>query len=86
MVLSRKAMDHIERGHSELYGCEMAVMTAIETALARCRGKRRGREVLYAPNLGPTAWLAVVVAYDGSNGRVVTAFGSKKGPREADLI
>jgi hypothetical protein len=79
-------MYHVARRHPELDGCELAITTAIETALARCRGHQRDREVLYAPNLGPAAWLAVVVAYDGGVGKVVTAFGSKRGPRSTDLI
>ena len=61
-------------------------MMAVETALARCRGRQRDREVLYAANLGPAAWLAVVVVYDGGVGRIITAFGSKRGPKEAELI
>ena len=86
VLISSEAMRHIARGHPELDGCELAIATAIETAFARCRGRQRNREVLYAPNLGPTAWLAVVVAYDGQRGHVVTAFGSKAGPKESDLI
>ena len=86
VLLPQSAMDHVARRHPELDGCELAITTAVETALARCRGRQPGREVLYAPNLGPAAWLAVVVAYDGRVGKIITAFGSKRGPKDADLI
>jgi hypothetical protein len=86
VVLTETAMRHIERRHPELDGCELAIATAIETAFSRCRSKRSDREILYAPNLGPVDWLAVVVAYDGPRGRVVTAHGSKRGPKDSDLI
>ena len=79
-------MLHVARRHPELDGCDLAIVTAVETAIVRCRGNGQGHEVLYAPNLGPAAWLAVVVAYDGKRGNVITAFGSKKGPKEADVI
>lgn len=84
--LTEKGMKHVARSHRELDGCEIAIATAIENAEFRCRSKRPGREVLYASNLGPARWLAVVVAYDGTQGEVITAYGSKKGPQEADLI
>ena len=86
VLLSRTAMEHIGPPHPELDGCELAITTAVETALARCRGRQAGREVLYVPNLGPAAWLVVVVAYDGQRGEVITAYGSEKGPKESDLI
>lgn len=80
-------MGHIARRHPELDGCELAIRTAVENATFRCRGRTPDREVLYAPNLGPTAWLAVVVAYgEGGDGEVITAFASKRGPNMTDLI
>ena len=80
VLLPHAAMAHVAKRHPELDGCEMAISTAIETAAFRTQSTR-GREVLYAANLGPAAWLAVVVAYDKKRlGRVITAYGSKKGP------
>jgi len=86
VLLRESAMRHVGRRHPELDGCEAAIVTAVENALCRCRTRQSGREILYAPNLGPAAWLAVVVAYDGLKGEVVTAYGNKRGPREADRI
>lgn len=86
VMLSKSAMQHIAEGHQELSGCEVPIAAAIENAASRRRGKKGGREILYARNLGPTAWLAIVVAYEGSEGWVITAYGDKKGPRDEDLI
>jgi len=91
VYLGEEAMGHIERGHPEMRGCELAITTAIENAMIRCVGRRRGRvvegrEKLFARGLGPGNWLAVVVAYDGDVGHVITAHADKNGPREADRI
>lgn len=91
VFLSDEAMEHIEKGHPELAGCELAIARAIEVSSDRCRGRKggeliEGREVLFAPRLGPGQWLAVVVAYDGSEGQVITAYADKNGPREQDRI
>lgn len=84
-------MRHIERGHPEMRGCELAIATAIENAVDRCRGKKKGRfvknrEVLFARNLGPGNWLAVVVAYGGQKGEVITAYADRNGPKESERI
>jgi hypothetical protein len=86
VLLRKAAMMHIARRHREMEGCELAIATAIENATERCHGRQPGREILYAPNLGPARWLAVVVAYVDGRGEVVTAYGHAKGPKEADLI
>lgn len=80
-------MAHAVRGHRELDGHELAIETAIETAADRCHGMKDGqpipgREVLFARNVGPGPWLAVVVAYDGPRGEVITAYAERRGPRE----
>jgi hypothetical protein len=81
VILTDRAMRHIAQRHPELDGCQLAITTAIENASFKCRGNADDREVLYAANLGPAAWLAVVVAYDhGKGGHVITAFGSNRGP------
>ena len=85
-MLHVATMRHIARRHPELDGCELAVTTAIENAAFRCRTKAEGRELLFAENLGPAAWLAVVVAYGPAGGHVITAYGSKRGPKPEDII
>lgn len=85
VLLEDGAMAHIERGHPEMRGRELAIATAIEVGV-RCRTRVKGREKLYAPELGPGKWLAVVVAYGEERGVVITAFADKNGPRESDRI
>jgi hypothetical protein len=86
VLLHETTMRHIAKRHPELDGCELAVTTAVENASFRCRTQDPSREVLYAPNLGPAAWLAVVVAYGEAAGLVITAYGNKRGPRAEDII
>jgi hypothetical protein len=86
VLLSENAMEHIERRHPELRGGELAIVTAIETAWIRCRTSKTNREKLYAHNLGPGEWLAVVVAYSGDRGHVITAYADKRGPKKVDRI
>jgi len=91
VVLPESTMRHIARRRPEMDGCELAIKAAIESTRDRCYGRKNGervenREVLYAPRLGPGDWLAVVVAYEGDHGTVVTAYADRRGPREADRI
>jgi hypothetical protein len=80
VLLRRSAMAHIVSGHPELDGHELAIVTAVENGTI-FRGNKRGREIIYAPDLGPAPFLAVVVAYDGQGrGRVITAFGARRVP------
>jgi hypothetical protein len=89
--LPEKTMRHIARRRPEMDGCEMAIKAAVESAVDRCQGRKNGvpvenREILFAPHLGDGPWLAVVVAYEGDHGTVVTAYADRRGPREADRI
>lgn len=87
VVLTESRMRHIAKRHPELDGCHMAIQTAIEGATERLPGRGAADdgelvEKLFGHNLGPAEWLVVVVAYEGNTGRVLTAYGSKKGPKE----
>ena len=75
---SQKQRDHIDEEHAEVKNLD--VRRCIEQAQARTRGNFPGAELLWTRNLGPTRWMVVLVAYDGRVGRVITAYGSKKGP------
>jgi hypothetical protein len=81
--LSEKAMRHIEEGHREMRGAELMILSAIEEAWIRTRAQKN-REKFYARNLGPAAWLVVVVAFSGGEGRVITAYPDKRGPKKVD--
>jgi hypothetical protein len=63
VTLSESAMRHIEKGHREMRGAELMILTAVEEAWIRTKAAKADREMLYARNLGPAAWLVVVVAY-----------------------
>lgn len=80
IVLERKRWDHICE-HEQLDGHELAVMRAVENADMSKDGNFPGSKVLYGKGLGPARWLAVVVAYDGLNGRVITAYPHNKEPK-----
>jgi len=89
--LPEKTMRHIADRRPEMDGCEMAIKAAVESARDRCHGRKNGepienREILFAPKLGDGPWLAVVVAYEGDHGTVLTAYADRRGPREADRI
>ena len=64
----------------KLDGLELAVMSAVENAEVTRRGNVPGREVHYARDLGPSRWMAVVVAYAGSTGTVITAYPTRDEP------
>ena len=65
----------------KLDGLELAVMSAVENAEVTRRGNVPGREVHYARDLGPSRWMAVVVAYAGSTGTVITAYPTRDEPQ-----
>ena len=80
IVLEQERWDHISK-HEQLDGHELAVMRAVENADKRRDGNRPDREVIYGKDLGPNRWLAVVVEYDGLQGRVITAYPHEKEPK-----
>jgi hypothetical protein len=82
--LAQRSWDHVTTEHPEVRLAELK--RAVETAEKRTSGKFAGTEKLWARNLGPAKWLTVVVAYEGRVGRVRTALGSTKDPRERDVL
>jgi hypothetical protein len=91
VTLPESTMKHIAQRRPEMEGCELAIKAAVESAQDRCYGRKDGqrledREILFARKLGPGPWLAVVVAYAGDHGTVLTAYADRNGPREVDRI
>lgn len=86
VYLTENTMRHIARRHPEMDGRDLAIGTAIERMFHRCRGNSPKREMLFTPNIGPTAWLVVIVAYDDKVGSVITAYGQKSGPKVEDVL
>ena len=81
VTLSRDLWENIlTKRLGKLDGLELAVMRAIETADVTRTGNIPGREVHYARDLGPARWMAVVVAYSGLKGTVITAYPTRDEP------
>jgi hypothetical protein len=80
-LTERRWEDILEKRLGNLDGLELAVMRAVEHAEVSRRGNVPGREVHYARDLGPSRWMAVVVAYEGSAGTVITAYPTRDEPR-----
>jgi hypothetical protein len=81
IVLEQERWEHICKRHRQLDGWEVAVMRAVENADKSKMGKTPNSRVIYAEGIGPARWLAVVVEYDGLDGRVVTAYPFSKEPK-----
>lgn len=79
---------HIHIGHPEVRPEDVIKAIQIADKRTRKRGRNRhpDREMLWAKGPGPAANFVVVVEYDGRVGRVVTAYGSKKGPDPSALL
>jgi hypothetical protein len=87
VVVTTARLEHIAMRHPEVRSDD--VLAAIERARQRTRGATVGgedRETLWAEKVGRNRWLAVVVAYVGRTGRVVTAYGTNRGPKPSDLL
>jgi hypothetical protein len=84
VTLSQGQRNHADEEHSEVKNLD--IRKGIEMAQIRTRGAFPGAELLWTRNLGPTRWLVVVVAYEGRSGKVITAYGSKKGPQQSKAI
>ena len=83
--VTQRSLDHIAEEHPEVRRED--IMLAIACADRRTRSKRgRGREMLWARNVGRWRYLVVVVAYSGTTGTVITAYPPRREPKEADLI
>jgi hypothetical protein len=74
VVLDVERLKHIEEGHPELKGHELAIMTAIERADRVKEGNFAGSKKVSSENLGPSKWLTVVIDYSRNPARVITAY------------
>jgi len=85
VVLDRKGLQHILDEHREVAQVQV-IKEGIEKAKLRTQGNFPGSERLWSQEVGPARWFSVVVAFKGREGRVVTAFGSTKGPPHHKLL
>lgn len=67
-------------GHPELSQHLDAVLRAVQAPDHRLAGRREGEEWFYLEGAGPSRFVKVVVAYDGREGRIITAFGRRSMP------
>jgi hypothetical protein len=87
VLLTEERVRHIVRRHPILDGHELAITRAVEDADTTCRGNMPDTEVHWRHDLGPAAWLAVVVAYDHQGrGIIRTAFPSRRPPKEENRL
>lgn len=57
-----------------------AVLRAVQAPDHRLVGRRDSEEWFYLEGAGPSRFLKVVVAYDGREGRIITAFARRSMP------
>ena len=82
VTLTRTRWEKIlEKRLGALDGMQHGVLEAVARAEVIRRGNVPGREVHYARGVGPSSWMAVVVAYEGSVGNVITAYPTRDEPR-----
>jgi hypothetical protein len=67
-------------GHPELSEHLEAVLRAVQAPDHRLAGRRDGEERFYLEGACRSRFLKVVVAYDGREGRIITAFGRRSMP------
>ncbi len=79
VVLDAKGLEHVFEEHREVANVQV-IKEGVEKADIRTRGNFPGAEKLWAREVGPARWFGVVVAYEGRQGKVITAHGSTKGP------
>lgn len=80
--LTAEQWDHIQRRHPELGDDYGLLMEIVGHPDHRSVDPIRGRERFWQRNVGPSAWLRVVVDFALEPGEVVTAFPSRKTPIE----
>jgi hypothetical protein len=74
IVLSEDRWAHVLLRHPYLDIEPEALLSAVARPDARMPGRRRGEEWFYRRGAGPSAWVRVVVHYEGDRGLIVTAF------------
>lgn len=72
VVLTENAWEHITSEHPDMTPYERGIMETITHPIHTEDDVRPGRE-RYFSHHGPARWLRVVVAFEGSTGKVVTA-------------
>jgi len=80
VVLDDDAWRHVLNEHAEMAPHQAALMATVAHPDHLEDDPRPGRERFWRELLGPSRWLFVVVDFDESPARVVTAFGRRDDP------
>ena len=72
--------EHISSSHPYLDVAPEAILHIVAAPDARIAGRRPAEEWFYRGGAGPTAWIKVVVHYEGDRGIIVTAFPRREFP------
>jgi hypothetical protein len=72
--------DHILHEHPELAPYRQEIMAAISSPDYWRPDPRAGRERYYSRDVGPSRWLFVVVNFNETPPRIVTAYANRKDP------
>src|SRR5215208_3752208 len=78
--LTLQRWSHIAEGHPELHVTPTAILSIVAEPDRHTGGRRAGEEWFYGRDIGPSAWLRVVVHYERDRGRIITAFPRRAFP------
>lgn len=81
VVLTQRAWSHIAAEHPEMTVHRNAVMAAAATPEVVADDPRPGRRRHYRSGVGPSQWVRVIVDFNQSPARIVTAHAHRKEPR-----
>jgi hypothetical protein len=80
VVLDAEGWEHILHEHEELAPYREEIMVTVSSPDHRRLDPRPGRERFYSRDLGPSRWLFVVVHFNETPARIVTAYANRKDP------
>jgi len=80
VVLDERGWAHILQTHEEMASYRDLIMTTVSAPEHRHSDPRPGRERFYRRTLGPSRWLFVVIHFDETPARIVTAYAKRKDP------
>jgi len=80
VVLDDEGWGHILQEHGEMALYREEVMATVASPEHRRGDPRPGRERYYSRDVGPSRWLFVVVDFNETPARIVTAYANRKDP------
>jgi len=80
VVLDEEGWEHILHEHGELAPYREEIIVTVSSPDHRRLDPRPGRERYYSRDVGPSRWLFVVVHFNETPARIVTAYANRKDP------